>query len=178
MDQCRKWFPWGTPEKEEIPMNEVPARSYYRDYVTPEAWQELRRFLTASAEKAVGDARNDQALLLGELLGKMDELVAPVPRVVPAQQPRVEHGASLGGVFISETILGELQDRGTRNSEVTGDAPILLERNVGEALAKYGLAVQQTRGGWRGTELIKDFMNRYDEEMGRKVNDGTALKPE
>lgn len=68
-----------------------------------------------------------------------------------------------GTVFIPETTLYELAEQGTYDSQF-GSA-FLLGVHEGYALAEAGLAVQETKGGYHGTDKLRRLLKMREEGL-------------
>lgn len=64
-------------------------------------------------------------------------------------------------VFISENTLIALAEQSRWDTHF-GNPPILLTPAEGKALVQVGLAEQETRGGYHGTDLLRSRMDEWE----------------
>lgn len=68
-----------------------------------------------------------------------------------------------GTVFVTESTLYEVAEQGTYDSQF-GSA-LLLGPYEGPALVKAGLAVEETRGGYHGTDKLRRLLDMEEEGL-------------
>lgn len=76
----------------------------------------------------------------------------------------VEWGMELyhegAAVYVPEDLLVQLSERDRYASEFGAPAPLVTPAQ-GAALVSYGLAVRETRGGYHGTNKLRDLLNEW-----------------
>ena len=82
-----------------------------------------------------------------------------VSRQVTEWGMEIDH-PELGTIFIDQDTLVQLAEQGRYDSQF-GKPTVTLMPGEGAALVHEGLAVKETRGGYHGTDKLRDLMMEW-----------------